>query len=116
MYSPRILKWLSLTAALALLGWWCFEPQSRPGETNQPLPHAAPSVAEVTLEPVSDEALPRVSVPDPDVPEVVAGEEMKQFTSWTQRYLAAAPDERAAMEKEGIALAVARRPVFQKLI
>ncbi len=116
MHSFRNLKWLFLITALILVGWWSFAPESRLGETRQPLPHGAPRVAGVTEDPISHVALPIASVTEPGVSEVAAGEEMKQFTSWTQRYLAAVPAERVALEKEGIELAGARRPVFQKLI
>lgn len=38
------------------------------------------------------------------------------FREWEQRYMAATPEERAAMKDEGVALAAARRPEMKKLI
>lgn len=52
------------------------------------------------------------SVARPAAPEVV----LREFNSWTRRYLAAAPSKRREMEPEGIKLATARRLVFQTLI
>ena len=39
-----------------------------------------------------------------------------RFQTWTQRYLAAPPAERANLETEGVRLAEERRPVFKKTI
>ncbi len=41
---------------------------------------------------------------------------LQDFSTWAERYLSAAAAQRAALEKEGVELALARRPVFQKLI
>lgn len=41
---------------------------------------------------------------------------MQAFTEWTRLYLKTPVDERAALVAEGVALAEARRPVFQALI
>ena len=50
-------------------------------------------------------------------PKAVAGAAaLNAFTAWTQQYLAAAPESRAALEAEGVKMASARRPVFQQLI
>jgi hypothetical protein len=38
------------------------------------------------------------------------------FDGWLEQFTAAAPEDRAAMEQEGTALAQARRPEFKKLI
>ncbi|RYD31747.1 MAG: hypothetical protein EOP86_17240, partial [Verrucomicrobiaceae bacterium] len=43
-------------------------------------------------------------------------EPMQAFTEWARRYLKAPVEERAALVAEGVALAEARRPVFQALI
>ena len=83
MDSPRVLKALFLFTALTVVGWWCCVPGSRPRKTGQPLSHQAPSVAEVIPDWVSAESLQTTSVAEPGGPEVAAGEEMEQFTSWT---------------------------------
>lgn len=41
---------------------------------------------------------------------------LAEFTSWTERYLAANAAQREALEEEGVKLATARRPWFKQLI
>ena len=49
--------------------------------------------------------------------DLVADEEpIQRFASWTRRYLAASETERPSLEREGVALAAARRPVMKQLI
>lgn len=41
---------------------------------------------------------------------------VSRFQAWAQKYVAAAPSQRTGLEAEGLQLATARRPAFQKLI
>ncbi|MBX7208567.1 MAG: PKD domain-containing protein [Verrucomicrobiaceae bacterium] len=47
---------------------------------------------------------------------VSSPEAVAEFSSWTDRYLDARPEDRPLLEAEGAALAAARRPVFKQLI
>jgi len=70
-----------------------------PSLTAVPIPPAAP----IEAAPSSPSATPpAASVAD--------------FRAWSERYVAASPAERAAMEAAGVEMARARRPVFQQLI
>ncbi|MEQ1852926.1 MAG: PKD domain-containing protein, partial [Chthoniobacteraceae bacterium] len=44
------------------------------------------------------------------------GDVLSDFTAWTQRYFATAPEKRSELEPEGVKFAATRRPAFQKLI
>ena len=41
---------------------------------------------------------------------------VKRFSNWSERYLAARPEEKASLEAEGMRIAEARRSVFKQLI
>jgi len=59
----------------------------------------------------ADEAPPLSELPEEAVVEALGG-----FEEWSRRYIAATPEERAALVEEGVRLAAARRPVFKQLI
>ena len=64
----------------------------------------------------ANSATPSITLP-PENPQAADREKvLEEFTSWTERYMAANPNQREALEQEGVKLATARRPWFQKLI
>ncbi|MBI5772147.1 MAG: hypothetical protein HZA89_00205, partial [Verrucomicrobia bacterium] len=121
-----------LAAALALLALLAFLPwgrRDRGGDKSAPAP--AQAAARPAAQPPSSAkpgavnaparraaaAAPVKRTPQQISPVLAAPDSpLGKFQSWTQRYLAASPAERAALEEEGVQLAQARRPVFKKLI
>lgn len=79
--------------------------------TDKPLVTALPST-----QPVQQVAPPQAA-PGLAAAEVVDPQILQRFKDWTQRYLAAsAPEQRAALVREGVVLARARRPVLKTII
>jgi hypothetical protein len=74
------------------------------GKTNLPPPESAPNASR---------AAAATAVQAPSLPPASA---RAAFNEWAHRYLTAAPEQRAALENEGIRLAQARRPEVKSLI
>jgi plastocyanin len=74
---------------------------------------AAPE--EVVAEKIDRKEKSPAFAPAPAEPVVNAGP-IPQFKAWTTRYLDSTPQERPALEQEGINLATSRRPAFKNLI
>ena len=99
--------------ALASLCWWG-------KKAHSPIAEAQPATWMETSAPTpSRPATPRigpVSLVGAPLNAPLSLEAVADFTSWTDRFISAAPDERAALAAEGMRLAAARRPVFKQLI
>ncbi len=122
-----------LLAATCLLVWRLPRPDAE--TTPVPAPAAAPPTAVVrTQTPHGSVASGGASfaTPDPDpaaarrdlLARLAYGQEwdgpqpepLARFRDWTARFLAAAPDDRPALEREGVSLARERRAAFRRLI
>ena len=108
-----------LTAATLGLSLYLYLP--RTGEEQARVAGNVPTTTKAG-EPAQG-AEPVVAVPDaqdwPAAPEATKAPQMEPilaFRTWMDDYMAASPEARATMEKEGAALAKARRPEFKKLI
>jgi hypothetical protein len=103
---PSRFHWLALIGVMTLLlavVMWRRGNEGATVATDNTSPSSAPS----TLIPGSVQTR---SVDDP------AGEPVEGFTHWTQRFLAAGPEEKTALETEGLRWAAERRPVMKDLI
>ncbi len=100
---------LILGTALSVAVFLCLVQKRRPAESRASGPVPAKVSAPAQVSPIPAAASP-VAVTQP------AAAPASTFSSWTQTYLAAKPDERPALVAQGVALAEARRPVFHELI
>ena len=115
MKSPRrsVRAFALLCAVAGLVLWW--RTASSP---SRALPHPGAAAAG----PSAPAAVAARAAPPPRSPAALSpvlgapDSTLGQFQSWAQRYLAAAPADRAALVPEGVQLATARRPVFKALI
>ena len=113
---------LTLTLGTALIGFVSCYP-FKPTPTSGPAVMPARQAAAPALNPAQQSALPPTNpaarVDWPTAPETSKAPDMHKvvaFDGWLEQFTAAAPEDRAAMEQEGTALAQARRPEFKKLI
>jgi hypothetical protein len=83
-----------------------------PGGAAGASPPAAPGIP-LAVSPGSVAVIPPRAKPEPAP---ASGTPLELFDAWTQRFLAAGPEERQALEAEGVRLANKRRPSFKHLI
>jgi M6 family metalloprotease-like protein len=115
MKSPRrSVRAFALLGALAgLVLWW---------RTSSSPARALPDPGAAAAGPHTPAAVAARAAPPPRSPAALSpvlaapDSALGRFQFWTQRYLAAAPADRAALVPEGVQLATARRPVFKALI
>jgi PA14 domain/Concanavalin A-like lectin/glucanases superfamily/Bacterial Ig domain/PKD domain/Fibronectin type III domain len=84
-----------------------------PTPTQSPSGPVASVTKSVTTTPANS---PAPAAAPPASPNTEASSVIEQFQDWTTRYVSAPLAERPALEREGVALAKARRPVMLQLI
>ena len=121
---PR--RQIFLLMLLALFAWWMGANWN--GASKTETVNSSPAAGRHSQDSVSATrrpALPVAGSPPaavsagPSAPgrQAVASERaIENFSDWTRRYLAATPDQRDGLEAGGVALALARRPLFKQLI
>ena len=121
---PR--RQIFLLMLLALFAWWMGA--NRNGASKTEIVNSSPAAGRHSQDSASATrrpALPVAGSPPaavsagPSAPgrQAVASERaIENFSDWTRRYLAATPDQRDGLEAGGVALALARRPLFKQLI
>ena len=110
MKSPRrsVRAFALLCAVAGLVLWW--RTASSPSRAL-PDPGAAAAGPSAPAA-IAARAAPPLRSPAALSPVLAAPDSaLGRFQSWAQRYLAAAPADRAALVPEGVQLATARRPV-----
>lgn len=118
MQFRRVSLAIALTASsVAVVIWsWRVTPESLPDKALPRQPAAREAVSAPVALPPAASSEP-VAVTQPDVAaQPLAEQPIHAFTGWTQRYLAATPEEKTRLEPEGRALVMARRPVMKQLI
>lgn len=112
----RLAVFVAITlGGVAMVCWW----NARRHE--QPAASPAPPPAVGATKPDAQDAVaanpPVATTPGrPSAPALGDVQPVKAFADWSQRFVAATPEVRAAMTSEGVALAEARRPVLKQLI
>jgi regulation of enolase protein 1 (concanavalin A-like superfamily)/plastocyanin len=94
---------------------WRLEDVARRSDCTLCGPTKTSVTAKQVQAPSSTQAV-RTEHPQAVLADGVAGDVLAGFDAWSQKYLQATADERAAIIEEGARLAKARRPIFKQLI